>query len=139
MEIDSPVDEFIASSNLYSVATPTKEAAVYLQRILKSKEYDIDSIFNQFYLCIHSFLKSPEFDLSSYLISLLKSLKDIYALPILTKKILQAFEAASTSLPDKISLPTMKSLLSTQWKEIEPEALDLFVKILSIELPPQEY
>ena len=138
MEPDLPEDEFIASSNPYSVVNPTREAAVYLQRILKSKEYDADNIFNQFYLSILSLLKSPDFDLSTYLISLLQSLKQIYAMPIISKKLLQAFEVASTSLPDKINISNMKAFLADKWKEIEPESLDLFVKIFSIELTPQE-
>ena len=56
MEEEVPEDEFLASGILYSVTIPQKEAAVYLQRILKTKEYDPDNIFNQFYLSFIHFL-----------------------------------------------------------------------------------
>lgn len=108
MEEEVPEDEFLASGILYSVTIPQKEAAVYLQRILKTKEYDPDNIFNQFYLSFIHFLKSGSIDISDYLISLLKSLNEINAYPILSKKILQSFEVVSQKHPNLLSLDSIK-------------------------------
>lgn len=138
MEPDSPEEEFIASSNFYSVTIPEKEAALYLQRILKSKEYDIDNIFNQFYLSFIAFVKSQNFDIGTYLLSLLKNLKDIHSTPIISKKLIQALEAAATALPDKISLLQLKPFLMDKWKQIEPEALEIFVKVFKLEISNNE-
>jgi hypothetical protein len=138
MEPDLPEDDFLASGNVNIVSVPRKEAAVYLQKILKSKEYDPENIFNQFYLCFLHFFKSQAFEIKEYLISLLRNLRDIYAVPIISRKIIQAFEVASKQVPGMIDLASARLFFGERWKEVESEALDLFVKIFEIELHPQE-
>ena len=57
---------------------------------------------------------------------------------MISKKILLALEVASTKAPDQINVLQMKLSLADRWKDIEPESLDLFVRIFSIELSIKE-
>ena len=98
----------------------------------------MDNMFNQFFLSFVQLSKQSAFDLGSYLISVLKSLKDIYAIAIISKKLIQALEVAATKMPEQISISMISSFLADKWRQVEPEALDLFVKVFALNVPIDE-
>jgi hypothetical protein len=133
MEIDSPDEVFFSS-----VYPASKESAIYLHRILKSKEYDVDNIFNQFFICLHHLLKSSEFNVSDFILPLLQYLREISAPAIISKKLLISLDLIITDKPGLVQLEPLTSLLSENWKTIEVESLDLVFKIFKLSKTEEE-
>ena len=138
MEIDLPEDEFLLSSISYSVLPASQESASYLQRILKSKEYDPDNIFNQFFLCFVHISQNLNHSLPDLILNLLQNLYKILAPPIISKKLIVAVEAAALKYKTLVNLSELSRFLKDHWKKIEPEALDVFCKCLSIKFEREE-
>ena len=133
MEIDSPDEVFFSS-----VYPASKESAIYLMRILKSKEYDVDNIFNQFFICLHHLLKSAQFNISDFILPLLQYLREVSAPAIISKKLLISLDLIITDKPDLVQLEPLTSLLSENWKTIEVESLDLVFKIFKFSKTEEE-
>jgi hypothetical protein len=136
MELDSPEEEFFSSGKKNLVYPASKESAIYLLRILKSKEYDVDNIFNQFFLTLNHLLKSSEFNLSDFLLRLIQNLRQISAPPIICKKLMLALEVL---IKDQgISIESSKASFNEHWKTIEVEILDLVFKIFDFQKTESE-
>jgi hypothetical protein len=138
MEMDFPEDDFLVASIFYLVIPATQESAAFLQRILKSKEYDPDGIFNQYFLCFVHIAKNLNQPLFDIVLGLLQNLRKVQAPPILSKKLMQALEAAGTSFKSLINVPEIGAGLHPYWKELEPESLDVFCKVFALELNKEE-